>query len=151
LPAEILDGRKKDGFIYPVAMYDHDEGRSVTDGFAYHGKIEALRGKFVFGDIQTGRVFVSDLAAMKKADDGIPQTVAPIEEVQLYVRDAGGKRVDVSMRDLIQKTMGKSLPRADLHIGRSRDGELFLTSRQDGMIRMLVPDEGGTGTASTSR
>ena len=27
--------------------------------------------------------------------------------------------------------------RADLHIGRSRDGELFITSRQDGMIRML--------------
>ena len=23
---------------------------------------------------------------MKKADDGIPQTVAPVEEIQLYVR-----------------------------------------------------------------
>ena len=34
LPAEILDGRKKDGFTYPVAMYDHDEGVAVTDGFA---------------------------------------------------------------------------------------------------------------------
>jgi hypothetical protein len=78
---------------------------------------------------------------MKKADDGIPQTVAAIEEVQLYVRDANGKRVDVSFRDLIEKTLGKSVPRADLHISRSRDGELFLTSRQDGMIRMLVPDD----------
>jgi hypothetical protein len=29
---------------------------------------------------------------MKKADDGIPRTVAPIEEVQLYERDAGGNR-----------------------------------------------------------
>jgi hypothetical protein len=35
-------------------MYDHDEGRAVTDGFAYHGRIAALRGKFVFGDIQNG-------------------------------------------------------------------------------------------------
>jgi hypothetical protein len=76
---------------------------------------------------------------MKKADDGIPKTVAPIEEIQLYVRDANGKRVDVQFRDLIEKTMGKSVARADLHISRSRDGELFLTSRQDGMIRMLVP------------
>ena len=25
---------------------------------------------------------------------------------------------------------------------RSADGEIFLTSRQDGMIRMLVPDSG---------
>ena len=51
LPPEILDGRVKDGFTYPVAIYDHDEGRAVTDGFAYHGRIAALHGKFVFGDI----------------------------------------------------------------------------------------------------
>lgn len=139
LPPEVLDGRQKDGFTYPVAVYDHDEGRSVTDGFAYHGRIAALNGKFVFGDIQRGRVFASDLAAMKRADDGIPQTVAPIEEVQLYVRDASGKRLDVSLQDLIDKTLGAKTSRADLHISRSADGELFLTSRQDGMIRMLVP------------
>jgi hypothetical protein len=144
LSPEILDGRVKDGFTYPVVVYDHDEGRAITDGFPYHGRIAALKGKFVFGDIFNGRVFVSDLAAMKKADDGIPQTVAPVEEVQLYVRDASGKRVDVSFRDLIDKTMGKPAPRADLHISRSRDGELFLTSRQDGMIRMLVPDSGAS-------
>ena len=147
LPPEILNGSVKDGFTYPVVVYDHDEGRSVSDGFAYHGRIVALQGKFVFGDIQAGRVFVSDLAAMKKADDGIPQTVAPIEEVQLYIRDASGKRVDVSFRDLIEKTMGRPAPRADLHISHTRDGELLLTSRQDGTIRMLVPDSGGTPSA----
>jgi hypothetical protein len=54
------------------------------------------------------------IAAMKRADDGIPRTVAPIEEVQLYVRDASGKRVDVSFQELVNKTMGRSLPRADL-------------------------------------
>ncbi len=146
LPPEILNGRVKDGFTYPVVVYDHDEGHAVTDGFAYHGRIAALRGKFVFGDIQNGRVFATDLAAMKKADDGIPRTVATIEEVQLYVRDASGKRADVSFKELVEKTMGTSLQRADLHISHNKDGELFLTSRQDGMIRMLVPDEG----ASTS-
>jgi len=138
LPADILTGRKKDGFTYPVAMYDHDEGVAVTDGFTYHGKIPALQGKFVFGDIQRGRLFVADVAALKKADDGIPQTVAPIEEIQLYIRDASGKRVDVTLQELVNKTMGAQIARADLHIGRSRDGELFITSRQDGWIRMLV-------------
>jgi len=151
LPPDILSGKVKDGFTYPVAVYDHDEGRAVTGGFAYHGRIAALNGKFVFGDIQSGRVFISDVAAMKKADDGIPQTVAPVEEIQLYVRDESGKRVDVSFRELINKTMGKEMPRADLHISRSRDGELFLTSRQDGMIRMLVPDSGGTATSAARR
>jgi hypothetical protein len=41
--------------------------------------------------------------------------------------------------------MGTSLTRADLQISRTGDGELLLTSRQDGWIRMLVPD-GATAT-----
>jgi hypothetical protein len=45
------------------------------------------------------------------------------------------------MRDLAERTMGVSLTRADLHLGLSRDGEIFVTSRQDGMIRMLVADD----------
>jgi Glucose / Sorbosone dehydrogenase len=140
LPAEVLDGRSRDEFMFPVAIYDHNEGVAVTGGFAYHGRIAALRGKFVFGDIQRGRLFAADLAALKAADDGIPTTVAPIEEIQLYTRDARGNRVYVSMRELIERTLGASVTRADLQISQSRDGELYLTSRQDGMIRMLVPD-----------
>jgi hypothetical protein len=148
-PAEILDGRKKDEFTYPVAMYDHNDGQAVTGGFAYHGRIPALRGKFVFGDIVRGRLFVADLAAMKKADDGVPQTVAPIEEVQLYQRDASGNRIYVNFRELVEATNGATVARADLHISRTRDGELFMTSRQDGMIRMLVPDSTGTTTSAS--
>jgi hypothetical protein len=139
LPADVLEGRTKDEFTYPVAIYDHDEGVAISGGFAYTGKIAALRGKFVFGDVNRGRVFVADVAALKKADDGIPQTVAPIEEVQLYTRDASGSRVNVTFKELVEKTMRTPLTRSDLHIGRSRDGELFLTSRQDGWIRTLVP------------
>lgn len=145
LSDDILDGRQKDGFIYPVAMYDHDEGRAITSGFAYHGKIAALRGKYVFGDINNGRVFAADLAAMKKADDGIPRTVAPIEEVQLYERDASGNRVNVSLQDLINRKMDAKIARADLFISQTRDGELLITSRQDGTIRMLVQDSTALG------
>ena len=148
LPADVLSGREKDGTTYPVAIYDHDEGRAVTAGFAYRGRISALKGKFVFGDIQNGRLFAADLAELKKADDGLPQTVAAIEEIQLYVRDANGNRMGVSMRDLVDRTMGATISRADLHISETRDGELLLTSRQDGMIRMLVPDSTGAPTAA---
>jgi hypothetical protein len=138
LPTDVLEGRTKDDFIYPVAIYDHDEGVAISGGFAYNGTIPALRGKFVFGDINRGRVFAADTAALKKADDGIPRTVAAIEEIQLYTHEAGGTRVDVTFKGLVEKTMGTTLTRADLHISRSRDGELFLTSRQDGWIRMLA-------------
>jgi hypothetical protein len=142
LPDEILDGRAKDGFTYPVAIYDHDEGRAITAGFPYHGKIAALRGKYVFGDIHGGRIFAADLAALKKAD-GTLRTVAPIEEVQIYERDAGGNRINVSLQELIDRKMGAKIVRADLFLSQTRDGELLVTSRQDGVIRMLVPDSPG--------
>ncbi len=87
LPADILDGTTRDGFTYPVAMYDHGEGLSITAGYAYYGRVAALRGKFIFGDIARGRLFAADVAALKAADDGIPRTVAPIQEIQLFVRD----------------------------------------------------------------
>ena len=113
LAPEILRAPATDGFTYPVAMYDHTQGQAVTGGFTYYGRIQALRGKFIFGDIVRGRVFAADVAAMKKADDGIPETVAPIEEVQLYVRDASGSRTYVSFRELIETANGTTATRAD--------------------------------------
>ena len=140
LPSDVLNGRNRDEFTYPVAIYDHNDGVAVSGGFAYHGRIPQLRGKFVFGDVNRGRIFAADLVAMKAADDGVPITTAPVEEVQLYYRNAAGERVYTSFRELVERAMGAAMTRTDLHISQSGDGELFLTSRQDGMIRMLVPD-----------
>jgi hypothetical protein len=121
----------------------------VTDGFAYHGRIAALRDKFIFGDIQRGRIFASDLAAMKKADDGISDRRADRRGPAL-VRDASGKRVDVSLTELIEKTLGSNPGRAEIFTSAAlATASSLLTSRQDGMIRMLVPD--GASTASTGR
>ena len=138
LPANILDGSVKDEFTYPVAMYDHGEGVAITGGFVYGGRVPALRGKFVFGDINRGRVFAADVAALKAADDGVPRTVAPIEEIELLVRQPDGTTVRMTFKELAEKTMGGPLARADLHIHRAADGELFLSSRQDGWIRTLA-------------
>jgi hypothetical protein len=140
LPGDVLRGRNRDEFTYPVAIYDHNEGVAITGAYPYHGRIEGLRGKVIFGDVNRGRLFAIDAAAAKAADDGIPETVAPIEEIQLYVRGPSGQRIYTSFRELVEGTMGTSLTRTDLHLSRSRDGEIFLTSRQDGMIRMLVAD-----------
>jgi len=137
LSAEILDGRRQDEFTYPVAIYDHDDGEAITAGFVYQGAIPALQGKFVFGDIVRGRLFAADRAAMIEADDGIPRTVAPVEEIQLYIVRADNERTYVTFRELVEAALGETVVRADLHISRSRDGELFITSRQDGVIRML--------------
>ena len=137
LPQDVLSGQNADPFTYPVAMYDHDEGIAITNGFVYRGAVPELQGKFVFGDIQRGRVFAADVAELKAADDGIPETVAGIEEIQLYVRNADGSTRDVTLWRLVEETMGRTVTRADLQVSEGRDGEIFITSRQDGVIRML--------------
>ncbi len=55
------------GLIDPIAQYDHDEGVSVTGGFAYTGwRIRDLYGSYVFGDFTAsfagpqGRLFEID-------------------------------------------------------------------------------------------
>ena len=84
-----------------------------------------------------GSAISAHFDTLDKLSEGAPGA-APIEEIQLYIRDAGGARVDVTFKELVEKTMGTRLTRADLQISRSRDGELLLTSRQDGWIRILA-------------
>jgi len=55
------------------------------------------------------------------------------------------------MRELVDQTMGATIARVDLHISRTRDGELLLTSRQDGTIRMLVPDASPSTAGADNR
>ena len=64
-------------------------GDAIAGGFVYRGsKIPALRGKLVFGDITTGRIWYAERADVLAADDGNPATVAQIHEM-----DAGLRRI----------------------------------------------------------
>src|SRR2546430_3358611 len=76
LPDAILKGREKDGFTYPVAIYDHNDGQAISGGFTYHRRISQLQSKFVFCGIPRGRPFSAHAAAMEKAPAGDPGTAA---------------------------------------------------------------------------
>ena len=71
---------------YPVIQYGHDPkgGDAIGSGYVYNGKlIPALRGKYIFGDITTGRFWYADYKEMMAADaDGKPETLASIHEVK---------------------------------------------------------------------
>ena len=69
---------------YPLTAFSHRDGDAITSGFVYRGnKLPALYGKYVFGDITTGRLFWADLAQLLAADDGDPTTEAPIHELKV--------------------------------------------------------------------
>jgi hypothetical protein len=122
------------GYTYPAIQYRHDRRDSryaVTGGFVYRGKaIPALQGKYIFGDIVTGRVFFADAATL------VNGRLSPFVEIKLHYR---GKD-----RSLLEILGGDT--RADLRIGTDQRGEIYLLTKRDGMIRRLsmpAPPPGG--------
>jgi hypothetical protein len=115
------------GYTYPVAQYDHDEGAAVVGGFVYRGTLlPELQGKYIFGDLVNGRVFVVDV------DDLVQGSQAQVEELTL-LRDGAPTT--------LLALLGNDF-RADLRFGLDESGEIYLLTKRDGMVRMLVPEPG---------
>ena len=89
---------------YPVIIWGHDMrgGDCAGSGYLYNGKsIPALRGKFVYNDITTGRIWYSEYKDMLAADDGNPSTMARMHEVEILWNkkpDTANLRHDASDR-----------------------------------------------------
>ena len=59
-------------------------GDAIGSGFLYNGKaLPALRGKYIFTDISTGRIWYADYKEMLAADDGNPRRWWRRQEVKL--------------------------------------------------------------------
>ena len=146
---------------YPVVQYPHKPGGgdAIGSGYLYRGEnIPALRGKYVFTDLSTGRLWYVDYQEMLKADDGNPDTMAPMHEIALQWDDPNdkpdaGKQVYPTMFPIAQAAYhfrgGKDpdLPgratvsgegRADAQLAMDAGGELYILTKTDGMIRTLV-------------
>ena len=141
---------------YPVVQYPHmaaNGGDAIAGGFVYRGtRFPSLRGKLVFGDITTGRIWYADVADVLAADDGNPATVAPIHEI-----DAGLRRL-VEETYLARGGRGTGLPGAAAVSGRGRvdirfavdnDGEVYILTKSDGMIRKVAGVRAASFTVPT--
>jgi glucose/arabinose dehydrogenase/mono/diheme cytochrome c family protein len=110
---------------YPVAEFDHDEGKAISGGFEYWGNaIPALKGKFLFGDIPSGRLFYLDVADLKQGK------MATIKEWKITIN---GKP------ETLKAVCGSD--RIDLHFGRDMQGELYVLTKADGKMYKMVGAE----------
>jgi glucose/arabinose dehydrogenase/mono/diheme cytochrome c family protein len=107
---------------YPVAQYDHDEGKAISGGYEYWGAaIPQLKGKYLFGDIPTGRLFYVEMVDLKSGSQ------APIKEWKVSIN--GTKKT-------LHELCGSE--RVDLHFGRDYRGELYILTKADGKLYKLV-------------
>lgn len=137
-------------FVYPVAAYRHvrpagfgcnDAGHAVIAGFVYRGEaLPDLRGKYVFADGVSGRVFYTEAAEMRRG-----KAMAKIHEVALF-DDAG---TAITMRKVAgdPKVLTAGKPRVDLKFGIDAKGELYLLAKGNGTIWKVTGTKQGEPAA----
>jgi hypothetical protein len=163
IPVHVTDAKTMGTIVprYPVVQYGHGQngGDAIAGGFVYRGdRVPRLRGKYVFGDISTGRLWYADFKEMLAADDDNPLTQARIHELPVWWDDPAdspnrGRRLYPTMMPIVQSGYhargGKDpdLPgtaavsgsgRVDLRLALDRSGEMYLLSKSDGMIRVVT-------------
>jgi hypothetical protein len=154
IPVQI-DATKTDGTVhptYPVIAYGHSREAGIialANGFVYRGSaIPALRGKFLFGDITSGRLWWADMKDMVTADDGDPKTMAEMHDVKIAWKD-NVYRTMAPINEIAYHARGgkaEHLPgaervpggRADIRLAMDAAGELYIMTKSDGMVRAIV-------------
>ena len=152
------------GYIYPVIEYPHfvdpaypTIGDAVSNGFVYRGtKFPYLHGKYLFGDITIGELYIADYAAMLAAHDGNPATLAQFQKIkilwdtpldadttpELYNRmyeivEDGYEQNGGPANNLPGSAGNAGQGRADIRLAVDSAGEIYIMSKSDGVIRIL--------------
>jgi hypothetical protein len=138
---------------YPAAEYGHvkNGGDAISGGFVYRGSaLPILSGKYVFGDITTGRIWYADLADLLAADDaGKPGRLATLHELLVRWNGETYTTMFPIVESVYHSRGGKNprLPgtatvstggRADIRFAVDAAGELYILSKSDGVIRAVV-------------
>lgn len=112
------------GYTYPVAQYIHfpDAGNAIALGEVYRGSLleEELGGLLLFGDLWQGRVFGVQESELEQS------RITPIEELRLRLNGTA-----LNFRNFFGR-------RSDMRMGIDNDGELYIFTKTDGMIRKVV-------------
>ena len=110
------------GVTYPAAQYDHDEGLAISGGFEYTGTaIQELSGKYLFADMNNGRLFYIDLADIRAGK------IAPIHEWKITFNEKPTTTAELC-----------GSKRVDLRLGKDHNGDVYFFSKQDGKIYRLA-------------
>jgi mono/diheme cytochrome c family protein len=107
---------------YPVAQFDHDEGTAISGGFEYKGTaLPQLAGKYLFGDIASGRLFFVNMKDLQLGKQ------APIQKWKISFNGTP---------TTLAQLCGSS--RVEMRFGMDSKGELYILTKADGKVYKLV-------------
>tara|TARA_R110002049_G_scaffold15981_2_gene64516 strand:+ start:8193 stop:9920 length:1728 start_codon:yes stop_codon:yes gene_type:complete len=103
----------------PLAQYDHYAGSAICGGYQYMGPIEALKNKYIFGDIVNGEIFYTKLPFEKKNLNTI------------YSMGINYKGKDIKMKEIVDSE------KVDMRFGEDAEKNLYIMNKMDAIIRMV--------------
>ena len=108
---------------YPVAQFQHHWGYgAISGGFEYSGTaIPALNGKYLFGDIPTGKLYYVEMADLKQGRQAI------IKEWKISYNG-----IEKTLKELCGND------RVDLHFAKDAHGEIYILTKADGKIYQIT-------------
>lgn len=117
---QVQDPETDKQYRKPFAQYDHQDGNAISGGYVYKGKLEALRDKYIFGDIVKGRLFYLNM------DPDLSDSTIR----ELFITENGATTT------LEQLTNTK---RIDLRVSYDPISEqMFIMTKGDGKIRKIT-------------
>ena len=88
--------------VWPVTVYSHADGCSITGGSVYRGKaVPALAGRYVYGDYCSGTVWSLRLAGGKATD--VRTEPVHVDQLASFAEDAGGELYAVSLSGAVYR------------------------------------------------
>jgi uncharacterized repeat protein (TIGR03806 family) len=125
--------------LKPIVEHSHTDFRSITGGFVYRGKrLKELRGRYVYGDFDTGRVWTFKPVAvtttfMEPGPDGKPRPV-----VRRSYRQVGHRELARTTYRIVSW-------------GEDAEGEIYFLDFTGGGIHQLVKGDGKDDSADFPR
>jgi glucose/arabinose dehydrogenase len=81
--------------VFPVSVYSHDEGCSVTGGYVYRGRaVPAAAGRYFFGDWCSGTIWSLRIEGGRAVD--VRKEAAHVSRLTSFGEDAAGELYAVS-------------------------------------------------------
>jgi glucose/arabinose dehydrogenase len=103
--ARYVDGQRtnpRGKLVFPIAVYSHNEGCSISGGYVYRGRaVASARGRYFYGDYCSGTIW--SLRAIKGKLRGIRREPFKVGSLSSFGEDAAGELYAVSLDGQIYK------------------------------------------------
>jgi uncharacterized repeat protein (TIGR03806 family) len=128
--------------LMPVVEHDHANFRSITGGFVYHGKqLKDLAGAYIYGDYDTGRIWMLRYDRQKKAVTEHRELVDSSLRLVGFAEDAAG---ELYLLDHVSGRISRLVPNpaantADKFPRRLSETGLFASTKDHRPAPGLIP------------